>query len=94
VDGEIEQEGRVLPGSAYLFSGNELVVIQTGNAAALQVYFNQQDQGILGQFGEVIERAYSPSGPVQPTAMPTPLPTSTSPPEATPTPTPTPTSLP
>lgn len=94
VDGEIKQEGRVLPGSAYLFSGNELVVIQTGNAAALQVYFNQQDQGILGQFGEVIERAYSPSGPVQPTAVPTPLLTSTSPPEATPTPTPTPTSLP
>ena len=76
VDGQVELEGRVLPGSAYLFSGNELVVIQTGNAAALQVYFNQQDLGVLGQFGEVIQTAYSPSGPVQPTAVPTNLPTS------------------
>ena len=94
VDGQVELEGRVLPGSAYLFSGNELVVILTGNAAALQVYFNQQDQGVLGQFGEVVERAYSPSGPVQPTPTPTSPPTSTAQPTTTPTSTPTATSLP
>ena len=94
VDGQVELEGRVLPGSAYLFSGNELVVILTGNAAALQVYFNQQDQGVLGQFGEVVERAYSPSGPVQPTLTPTSPPTSTAQPTTTPTSTPTATSLP
>jgi len=94
VDGQVELEGRVLPGSAYLFSGNELVVILTGNAAALQVYFNQQDQGVLGQFGEVVKRAYSPSGPVQPTLTPTSPPTSTAQPTTTPTSTPTATSLP
>jgi hypothetical protein len=72
-----------MPGSAYLFSGNALVEILTGNGAALQVYFNQQDQGVLGQFGEVIQRSFSPSGVVEPTATPTSLPTST--PQPTPT---------
>ena len=83
VDGQVEFEGRVMPGSAYLFSGNALVEILTGNGAALQVYFNQQDQGVLGQFGEVIQRSFSPSGVVEPTATPTSLPTST--PQPTPT---------
>jgi cytoskeleton protein RodZ len=86
VDGTVELDGRVLPGSAYLFTGNELVEILTGNGAALQVYFNQQDQGVLGQFGEIVKVAYSPSGAVQPTATPTSLPTSTE--QATPTSTP------
>ena len=90
VDGEVELNGRVIPGSAYLFSGNELVEILTGNGAALQVYFNQQDQGVLGSFGEVVKRAYSPSGEVKPTATATSLPTST----ALPTPTITPTASP
>lgn len=89
VDGEVEFEGRVLPGSAYLFSGNELVEILTGNGAALQIYFNQQDLGIMGQFGEVIQRAYSPSGVVLPTPIPTIPPTSTQQPTPTSTITPT-----
>jgi cytoskeleton protein RodZ len=94
VDGTVELDGRVLPGSAYLFTGNELVEILTGNGAALQVYFNQQDLGLLGQFGEVVNVTYSPSGVVQPTAVPTSLPTSTEQPGLTPTPTLTATSLP
>jgi hypothetical protein len=84
----------VLPGSAYLFTGNELIEILTGNGAALQVYFNQQDQGILGQFGEIVKVSYSPSGEVQPAATPTSLPTATEQPTPTPTPTLTATSLP
>ena len=94
VDGEIAFEGRVIPGSAYSFAGNERIEILTGDGAGLQVYFNQQDLGLLGAFGEVIERVYSIEG-VQ-TATPavpftsTPVPTST----VTPTPTTTPSSVP
>jgi hypothetical protein len=94
VDGEIELESRVLPGSAYLFSGNELITVLTGNGAALQVYFNQQDQGVLGQFGEVVFVAFTPSGQIQPTLTPTSPSTATAEPEMTPTPTPTATPLP
>jgi len=94
VDGKVELEGRVLQGSAYLFTGNELVEILTGNGAALQIYFNQQDQGVLGSFGEIVSVAYSPSGVVQPVATPTSLPTSTEEPTPTPTPALTATSLP
>ncbi len=94
VDGEIAFEGRVIPGSAYSFAGNERIEILTGDGAGLQVYFNQQDLGLLGAFGEVIERVYSIEG-VQ-TATPavpftsTPVPTST----VTPTPITTPSSVP
>jgi cytoskeleton protein RodZ len=94
VDGTVELDGRVLPGSAYLFTGNELIEILTGNGAALQVYFNQQDQGVLGQFGEIVKVSFSPSGEVQPIATPTSLPTATEQPEPTSNPTPTATSLP
>jgi cytoskeleton protein RodZ len=94
VDGEIAFEGRVMPGSAYSFAGNERIELLTGDGAGLQVYFNQQDLGLLGAFGEVVERIFSIEG-VQ-TATPavphtsTPVPTST----VTPTPTPTRTSVP
>jgi cytoskeleton protein RodZ len=94
VDGEIAFEGRVMPGSAYSFAGNERIELLTGDGAGLQVYFNQQDLGLLGAFGEVVERIFSIKG-VQ-TATPavpltsTPVPTST----VTPTPTPTRTGVP
>jgi cytoskeleton protein RodZ len=89
VDGEIAFEGRVMPGSAYSYSGNDRIELLTGNGAGLQVYFNQQDLGVLGGFGEVVERIYSIEG-VQ-TATPAVPPTQTPAPTHTVTPTPTPT---
>ena len=88
VDGEIAFEGRVMPGSAYSFSGNERIEFVTGDGGSLQVYFNQQDLGVLGTFGEVVERIFSIEG-IQ-TATPGLLPTSTTMPTNTPTPTGTP----
>jgi cytoskeleton protein RodZ len=94
IDGEIAFEGRVVPGSAYSYAGNDRIELLTGNAASIQVYFNQQDLGLLGGFGEVVERIFSIEGIQTPTpAVPptqTPAPTSTS----TQTPTATATSLP
>jgi cytoskeleton protein RodZ len=91
VDGNITFQGRVTPGSAYSFAGNNRIELLTGDGASLQVYYNQQDLGQLGSFGEVVERIFSIEG-VQ-TATPavqftsTPAPTTT----ITPTPTPSPT---
>jgi cytoskeletal protein RodZ len=91
VDGKVEFEGRVLPGNAYSFAGNNRVEILTGNGAALQVFFNQQDQGPMGLFGQVVNRIYTVEGVQTPTptitpsvtptlrTSPTPLQTPTSP---------------
>jgi cytoskeleton protein RodZ len=89
VDGDIAFEGRVMPGSAYSYAGNERIELLTGDGAGLQVYFNQQDLGILGGFGEVVERIFSIEG-VQ-TATPAIPPTRTPVPTSSITPTPTPT---
>lgn len=75
VDGEIEFEGRVLPGSAYPFIGESQVEVLTGNGAALQIFFGGTDLGQMGEFGQVVNRIYNQQGVQNPT--PTSSPTST-----------------
>ena len=83
VDGKVEMEGRVVPGSAYLFNADERVELLTGNGAALQVFLNRQDLGPLGIFGEVALRVFTldgmqtPTPAVSPTSLPQPSPTPT-----------------
>jgi cytoskeleton protein RodZ len=89
VDGEIAFEGRVMPGSAYSYAGNDRIELLTGDGIGIQVYFNQQDLGLLGGYGEVVERIFSIEG-VQ-TATPAFPPTRTPAPTTTTTQTPTPT---
>jgi cytoskeletal protein RodZ len=95
VDGEVALQGRVLPGSAYTFSGNERVEVLTGNGAGLLIVFNQLDLGPLGAFGEVVNRIYTLQGVLTPTASSTPFgqppPTGTLTPAVTPESTSTPT---
>lgn len=79
VDGVIEFDGRVIPGSAYTFAGSQSVEILTGNAAGLQVFFNGIDLGTLGAFGQVANRLYGMQGPITPTPSVTPTPTQTVP---------------
>ena len=85
VDGEISFDGRVAPGETLTFMGNDQVELLTGNAAALQVFFNDQDLGILGVLGQVVNIIYTNSGPILPTPTTVPSPTPTLP--VTPTPT-------
>jgi cytoskeletal protein RodZ len=94
VDGEVAFQGRVVPGSAYSYAGNDRIVLLTGDGGSLQLYFNQQDLGLLGSYGEVVEKVFSIEG-IQ-TATPAVLPTRTPVPTGTvtPTPTSTPTGLP
>jgi cytoskeletal protein RodZ len=89
VDGEVSFQGRVMPGSAYSYAANEDIVLLTGDAGGLQVYFNQQNLGVLGGLGEVAQRVFTVAG--MQTATPAALPTGTSAPTGTVTPTPTPT---
>jgi cytoskeleton protein RodZ len=105
VDSETLFEGRVMPGTAYSFAGNEQINLLTGDGSALRVYFNQEDLGLLGSFGEVVERVFTlagvqvPTPAVPPTSTPAPTTTVTPTPTKTPqgsvsTPTPSPTSKP
>ena len=84
VDGEVEFDGRVIPGSAYQYAGDEKVEILTGNGAAIQVFFNQVDLGPMGLFGEVAHQIYTREGIQTPTPTITLTPTRTERPTRTP----------
>jgi cytoskeletal protein RodZ len=83
VDENVEFEGRVIPGSAYSFSGDFQIEIISGNGAAIQVFYNEADLGVMGVYGEVVYRVFTPDGELLPTPTATPIPTDT--PEASPT---------
>lgn len=72
VDGEIQFEGRVLPGSAYSYSGETQVEILVSSGSAIQVFFNQQDLGTLGPYGQVVNQIFTPGGILAPTPTITP----------------------
>jgi cytoskeleton protein RodZ len=95
-DGKEVFVGRTVPGNVYTYTGSSRITLTTGNAAALQVYYNQQDLGILGSSGQVMNMDFTgdtmatatPQITAQPTS--TMLPTYTQQPTETPTITPTP----
>lgn len=72
VDGRVEFEGRTLPGQSYNFAANGQILLLTGNAAALRVFFNDQDLGVLGIYGEVVQVVFNAQGAATPTVSPTP----------------------
>lgn len=92
VDNVVKFTGRVLAGSAYPFSGTRQIELLTGNAAALEVIYNQTDLGTLGTEGQVLDLIFTASGMITPTATTTPTVTRT--PLVTQTPQPTRTSTP
>ncbi len=95
VDGKKQFEGRVSPGNAYPYGGNTQIEVLTGNGAALNVLYNQSDLGVMGAFGEVVDRIYTVDAILSPTATATltptitPIPSQTPRPSATPRPSPT-----
>jgi cytoskeleton protein RodZ len=84
VDGKVEFEGRVLAGTAYQFGGQQQIEILTGNGAAVQIFFGQQDLGAMGIFGQVVDWIFSAEGLLTPT--PTATPTNSPTPRFSPTP--------
>ena len=77
VDGAEEFNGRVSPGNAYPFSGIDSIEVTTGNAAALQIFFNQNDLGTIGSFGQVSRLIFTKTGIITPTPLFTDTPTPT-----------------
>jgi cytoskeletal protein RodZ len=82
-DGREVFNGRVVPGTAYPFTGYTKILLTAGSASGIQVFYNQQDMGILGMSGEVLELEFTSKGFVTSTPMFTPSPTATQPPTLT-----------
>lgn len=76
-DGEVIFIGRTIPGNAYPFYGSRQIDLETGNAAALQVIFNQNDLGTLGIMGQAIKMTFDLNGVLIPTSIYTMTPTVT-----------------
>ena len=89
MDNILAYEGRLLPGSVKLFGGELSIEVLTGNAAGVEVIYNQQDLGTLGLYGEVIDRVFTVEGIATPTPTISATPTPSDTPEASITPAPT-----
>jgi len=94
VDGEAVFEGRAQSNATFVYEGAEYIEILTANGAGVRIAFNQQDMGLMGGFGEVVQRIYGPFGMLTPTVTPTSNVTATFTPTFTPTMTPSPTMTP
>ncbi len=93
-DGKEVFNGRVVPGNVYTFTGSTKIILNAGSAAGIQVFYNQEDLGVLGMVGEVLTLEFTSRGFVTSTPMFTPSPTATLPPTLTQRPTTTPTITP
>jgi hypothetical protein len=86
VDGKVAFNGRLIPGNPYLFEGKTRIELICGNAAAIQVIFNQSDLGSLGPQGSVIHLIFNINSYGTPTLTPSITPSATLKPSKTPKP--------
>jgi cytoskeleton protein RodZ len=86
VDGKVTFNGRLTPGNPYLFEGKKQIELICGNAAAIQVIFNQTDLGNLGPQGSVIHLIFDINSFGTPTFTPSVTPSATLKPSKTPKP--------
>jgi len=84
VDGAEAFSGRAAPGQPLPDYRGQVVEVWTGNGGGLHAVYNGQDQGLLGDLGEVVIRLWTLQGVLTPTPTQTPTPTET--PKVTPTP--------
>jgi cytoskeletal protein RodZ len=84
VDGAEAFAGLMPPGTSKEFNGQNEVELDTGNGQGTHVLWNGQDQGTLGQIGEVVIRLWTREGAMTPTPSVTPIPSITPTPTATP----------
>jgi hypothetical protein len=89
VDGEVKFEGRTEISKDYTYQAARQIEVLAGNGSALRVAFNGRDMGMMGSYGEVVDRIYTVQGVFTPTATPPPTPTASPNVTATPSTTPT-----
>jgi cytoskeletal protein RodZ len=95
VDGKEVFNGRVVPGTAYPFEGENQIEVLVGSGAAIRIVYNGHDLGLLGGLGQVVNNIYRENDIITPTIQPTPtVPTATKTPPVTATELPTLTTVP
>ena len=85
VDEKEAYRGRLTPGEVLEFTGESVIEVVTGNGAGLHIFYNGQDQGLLGDIDQVVIRLYTLDGVQTPTPTLTPTVTVTQQTTATPT---------
>jgi hypothetical protein len=90
VDGKSQFTGLIRAGDILEYTAQDVVELTTGNAGGVRVFFNGQDQGVMGEVGQVVIRLWTHEGPMTPTATESPTPTKTVTPSRTPIPSQTP----
>ena len=63
-DATIIFQGVADPNQVIEATADEILIIATGNGGAFQIYLNGTDLGLLGAQGEVVRRAWNPTGEV------------------------------
>ena len=78
VDSEVQFEGQVDPGTVLQYEGQDTIILLAGNAAALDITYNGQNIGVLGDRGKVVQEFFTSTGNIlTATSTPTVTPTST-----------------
>jgi cytoskeletal protein RodZ len=85
VDEKEAYRGRITSGEVLEFNGEGVIEVVTGNGAGLRIYYNGQDQGLLGDIDQVVIRLWTLDGVLTPTPTLTPTVTITPLHSATPT---------
>ena len=78
VDGDVQYEGLLRPGTALQYQGQESITLRTSNAGGLAVVVNNQPLGSLGERGEGFEQTFTLDAPL-PSDLGEPSPTPTLP---------------
>lgn len=86
VDGKSVFNGRVIPGNPYSFNANKEIELISGNAAALQIVYNQTNVGFIGATGDVVHLIFGLDAYGTPTQTATITPSATLKPSRTPKP--------
>jgi cytoskeletal protein RodZ len=90
VDGRARFTGLITTGDILEYQAQDVVEIATGNAGGVRVFYNGQDQGSMGEVGQVVIRLWTRDGMITPTPTESPTPTQTVTPSRTPIPSSTP----
>lgn len=77
IDGTVVYNGRTDVGQILPFSGNQIIEVETGNASALAIQYNNRSLGTIGTYGEVKKIVFSESNAQTSTPVLSPTPTAT-----------------
>ena len=79
VDGNEQYSGRAAAGELLEFQAQRTIEVVTGNGGGVRAFFQGEDTGLMGEFGEAVIRIWSEGGLITPTPTATPQITATQP---------------